>query len=244
MARAAQTGGGPADPVLRALPGRLGTPCLCSVSVKIGMGRISRDRWLLTLPDTALAPGARAATLDLAAAFLGHPLDVLCAAAPRPVAIHLGCDGTGAGAIRKVYLECPPAPQGPAFLALKAGAGGVDLHRYTPAPPRAVIDGLSLPPLLHRRLLAVLEALPEDVAALEVTGGPGARRSVDINLSDLSPPSLPHARIQALVAAIDPAFDPAEARELSHVAIGLSTDGSPFVTLYAAPDWLLPEARA
>lgn len=242
MARAAQTGGGPADPLLRALPGRLGAPCLCSVSVKIGMGRISRDRWLLTLPDTALAPGARAATLDLAAAFLGHPLDMLCAAVPRPVAIHLGCDGTGAGAIRKVYLECPPAPLGPAFLALKAGAGGVELHRYIPAPPRAVIDGLGLPSLASRRLLAVLEALPGDVTALEVTGGPGARRSVDINLSDLSAPLLPHARIQALVAAINPAFDPAEAHDLSHIATGLSADGSPFVTLYAAPDWLLPEA--
>jgi hypothetical protein len=223
---------------------RLGVPCLYSTSIKIQNPTTSRDRWLLTLPETATAPKAITQTLALAGEFLGHPVDALHLAVPTPVAVHFGQDGIGRDAIRKAYFECPDPPPAPMFIALKAGAKGCERHHYRPCVALEELPYLQLPPNLQDHVCAFLNSLPGDIAALKVTSTASTRISLDMNLCDVALQTAHQDHIAALIAEIDPSYPRLgmAAQGISHIAVGMTADGTAFLTLYGPPTWLSPES--
>jgi hypothetical protein len=184
-----------------------------------------------------LTPESGGRAFEIAADFLGTDLSRLWAEIPNPVALHLGCDGTGENKVRKVYFEAEAGRSRPVFLALKVRQGGAVLHRYTAVVAAEALALLHLPPRLHACCLDLLSVLPPNITALLVEPEAGPRLSLDINLSDvvLTPERVAH--LGTLVGLINPGPRHALPTAISHIAVGLADDTSPFVTLYGLPDW-------
>lgn len=215
----------------------IGMPCLWSSSIKLTTKATSSTRWLLTFPEECLTPETADRAYGIAADFLGTDLSRLRFAIPNPVALHLGCDGTGESAVRKVYFEAAAGETGTVFLALKVRRGVAVLHRYTAVVAAEALRQLHLPPTLHARCLDLLSVLPRNIAALLVQPEAGWRRSLDINLSDVVLTPQISAHIAALVGLINPGVGHALPAAMTHIAVGMADDASPFVTLYGPPHW-------
>jgi hypothetical protein len=222
----------------------IGMPCLWSSSIKLSATAISSTRWLLTFPEECLTPETGDRAFAIAAEFLGTDLSRLRAEIPNPVALHLGCDGTGENKVRKVYLEAAADESSTVFLALKVRQGAAVLHRYTAVVAAEAVGLLHLPPMLQASCLDLLSVLPRNVAALLVQPEAGWRRSLDINLSDVVLTPQISAHIAAMVGRINPDFGPALPTAMTHIAVGMADDASPFVTLYGPPHWFHPDGDA
>jgi len=222
----------------------IGAPCLWSRSSKLTATAISSERWLLTFPEECLTPESGGRVFEIAADFLGTDLSRLWAEIPYPVALHLGCDGTGENKVRKVYFEAQAGGSRLVFLALKVRHGGAVLHRYTAVVAAEALLLLHLPAGLQACCLDLLSVLPRNITALLVQPDSGPRRSLDINLSDvvLTPEILAH--LGTLVRLINPSLGPVLPTALSHIAVGLADDTAPFVTLYGWPHWFHQDEAA
>lgn len=226
-------------------------------SVKVTRDAVSAGRVLCSLPRAAFAPQSTRRFLAAAEAFAGVSCDALLPVLDLCDMFHFGIDpkdqATASGGnreVRKVYAELATSPvtqPGLNYLALKVAGGRGLLTRYVnhPVPDRAaavaLLDGLTLPASLRPAAEAFLQELadqpaPPDVLDVVEQGSP--RRSVDINFSDQPLTGRGKALLQDLLCALRPTdaglsdlLRPA----LSHVAIGSSATGQPFVTLYGFP---------
>jgi len=222
----------------------IGMPCLWSSSIKLTAAGAASTRWLLTFPEECLTPETGDRAFAIAADFLETDLSRLRAEIPNPVALHLGCDGTGENGVRKVYFEAAAEETSTVFLALKVRQGAAVVHRYTAVVAAEALPLLHLAPTLHASCLDLLSVLPRNVAALLVQPETGWRRSLDINLSDIVLTPQIAAHIAALVGLINPGFGPALPAAMTHIAVGMAEDASPFVTLYGPPHWFHQDEEA
>ena len=212
--------------------------------MKLTAAAISSQRWLLTFPQECLASQSGDRALASAVDFLGVDLSLLRAEIPHPVALHLGCDGTGGDAVRKLYFEAAEGHAGMVFLALKVRHGRAVLHRYTAVVAQDALPQLRLPEPLHSACLDLLSVLPRNMPALLVQPDIGWRRSLDINLSDLADTPEISACVAALIERVCPGFDHGVRTPMSHIAVGMADDTAPFVTLYGYPEWIHPDKDA
>jgi hypothetical protein len=219
----------------------VGSPCLLAVSVKITAAGRSGDRWLLTLPTFCLAPPARERSLSVARTFLGCDIASLLHEVAQPLALHIGCDGKGVKAIRKVYLEDDPACANLVFVALKWKGDKLETHRYTAVNSALTLPFLDLPDDINGAVSALLSALPGDVPSLLVLSNTGPRRSMDLNLSEVRPDRALLSHIAALVRTVHPPSADKVIDFPAQVAVGRGEAGKPFVTLYSFPCWLHPD---
>lgn len=228
--------------LLEALP----DTTLIARSCKVSAHGMSSDRLLCSLGRSALAPAAGKRFLALAEAFLGQPCAPLAPYAAQARAFHFALDPADAasGAVRKAYAEMEADPDRDlVYIALKSTSGSARLTSYLRRNLRQTLDLLHrmrLPSDLTRDLAALCRDLGQeaDVDFLEVREDLSPRLSLDLNLSDVpATPDLRH-RIEHLVRLIHPAALPScwPVTGLSHVAIGQSAAGAPFITLYGYPE--------
>lgn len=236
--------------LLNLLPGKP----LRAASVKVSSTGLSDGRRLYTLPQSAFAPSASATFLKTAEAFLGHQAGALRPWIDICEMVHFGLDpasGADRLPVRKVYLELVTGtPSDPAltFIALKAAKGGLHLNRYhtiplaTEADADRLIASLGLPDWFKPPALRLSRAIvfgSTDYSTLLVTEDGTNRRSLDFNFADEAASNEALAAISKLLESLGQtaaSIDRLLAAPLCHVALGVSADGVPFVTLYGFPE--------
>ena len=226
-------------------------------SVKLTGDAVSTGRVLCSLPRAAFAPQSTRRFLAAAEAFAGASCAALLPVLDLCDMFHFGIDpqdqpptSGGNREVRKVYAELampPDTEPGLNYLALKVAGGRGRLTRYLnhPVPDRAaavaLLDGLILPAALRPAAEAFLLELadqPDPPDVLDVIEQGSSRRSVDVNFSDQPLTERGRALLLDLLRALRPTDAGLSFRlrpALSHVAIGTSATGQPFVTLYGFP---------
>ena len=239
------------------LPG----PYIHERSVKLGPGRLSADRFLVTCYPSSLGNDPRQRFIEIAERLDCPPTAVsrLSAHWSGVESVHLGCDGIDPP-LFKLYVEYPlgrsgrsdiPADAG--FLSVKWQPGGgfdYSLYRVLPEPAtapaarRALSGALSddVGEISVRFADAVLAGLLKPdapISILVVEDETSPRRSFDINLYRAETPVGRHrSAIRQLCADFGMAdaarslLAAAEGTMLGHVAIGRDARGAEFVTLY------------
>lgn len=235
-------------------------PCgtLFARSVKLRRRHRAVERYLVSLPRFHPAGQPVTRFLELCAALAVQVPQTLHPFVNEAVGFHIGIDpdDPDRGAVTKVYLEfCGALSRDPdlMYLAAKASARTTGIERYEALECRTASDwaGATRPFVADAGLAAASRALldtmqtacgrsvfdPETVPMLLVHE-PGTRRySIDINYSNLDTPPDMLRILEPFGAIFDrTALDRACRRPISHVAIGLSHRGEPFVTLYGYPE--------
>ena len=236
--------------LLNLLPGNP----LRAASVKVSTSGISDGRRLYTLPKSAFDQSASTQFMKTAEAFLGHKADALQPWLDICEMVHFGLDpasGADRLPVRKVYLELvtsTPSDPDLTFIALKAAKGGLRLNRYHTIPlaneggADQLLASLGLPDWftpLARGLTRAIVFGSADYATLLVTEDGTDRRSLDFNFADEAASDAALAAIEKLLAGLGQtaaSISQLLAAPLCHVAIGVSSDGTPFATLYGFPE--------
>ena len=246
---------------MQAVVAALRGPYIHERSVKLGPGRLSADRFLVTCYPTSLGPDPRARFIEIAT-MLDCPAEAVARLSAHWGAVesvHLGCDGIDPP-LFKLYVEYPlgksgrsDIPPDAGFLSVKWVPGGnfnYSLYRVLPEPATAPAARAALPGAISddvgeaslRFADAVLGGvlMPEaPISILVVEDETSPRRSFDINLYRAETPFGRHrSAIRALCAdfgmpdAARRLLAEGEGTMLGHVAIGRDERGAEFVTLY------------
>jgi hypothetical protein len=240
-----------ASPALRDLLRLLPDATVVARSCKVSPTQVSQGRVLCSLDRAALAPAAGKAFLTLAAAFLDQSCAPLSPFVAKANAFHFALDplDVTSGDVRKVYAELAAEPANDlAYIALKSATGPARLTRYLRRDlGRAlqVLNRIKLHPALNHAFTALCQDLGSDVEYLEVAEDSSPRLSLDLNLSDVTP----SLRIKRQILQIADEIRPASSSvcwpesSLSHLAIGQSASGVPFLTFYGFPESVCPQDR-
>jgi len=235
-----------APPTRRAknLVSKLRVPCLFSNSVKIKYQFHSAERWLITLPAFYCATSAREAVAWVlsdfckfnTSPFLMHRNDI--------TAIHIGLDAEPFKEITKLYVEYEVADRGTAYDAIKSSRGKSELHTYRTVDLRTSLSQIDLAPTVTSHVYEIYNVAPAKIHVLEVTSNATLRKSVDINISDLSIDE--QRKINPTLETLTSRISGQDhlrlrlASAINHFALGTDEKLQPFLTLYATPDWLEP----
>jgi hypothetical protein len=238
-------------------------PGLFSTSVKLTRFGISRERWLLTLPQSDFHASQMRMFEHHAQAFVtpqpadgpGHDRRVqsgkiaqgLSAISRRQEAqtcLHIGYVKEGAQEIRKLYYEFDPVDDATVFIALKSKMGSLDIHRYDMADPYELVSKIPLDPEIKSLLRELLRNINQPVHALHVHALLSSRQSLDLNLSDVEfTPELRNLLLRLLAR-----LQPSAARDISetyarptHLAFGQNAAGADFLTVYGEAYWVDPD---
>lgn len=231
---------------------------LVARSLKLRARRPPVERYLVSLPRFHPAEKVRPARfLAMCDAVGARVPDVLLALLDHAVGFHLGFDPDDPerGAVTKIYLEfCGALPSEPSlmYLAAKASAGGAGIERYEAVDCSGRSDWavMTRPFASHaalhdasRKLLDRMESEfgsgvfdPDLLPFLIVHESGTIRYSIDINFSNIDE----RFDLHRIIAPFSTIFDlgPATLEDqdsISHVAVGLSHGGEPFMTLYGFP---------
>jgi hypothetical protein len=237
-------------------------PALFSTSVKLTRSKVSRDRWLLTLPHSHYDAPQMRVIEHKARAFLNMrntdglnstPLtqdDVIAgsmkALSARQFAqtcLHLGYVKEGAQDIRKLYYEYDLAGDPTVFIALKSKMGCLDIHRYDLGDPNELATKILRDPDIKSMIRDILRVADRPLSALHVQSVTTTRQSLDLNLSDVNFTPALQSAIYKLLVTIHPGVHSNIAETYqrpTHIAIGHNEEGQYFVTLYGAAYWIQP----
>lgn len=243
--------------IVESLPG----PYVHERSVKLGPGRLSRDRFLVTCYPASLGADPQARFAEIARRLDCPPaaIERLLSGWEKVESVHFGCDGTDP-ALFKLYVEYPlgrsgrsDIPPDAGFLSAKWVPGGplnYSLYRVLPEPATAPAARQALLGALAQdvgpasltfadAVLAGILKPDAPVSILVVEDETSPRRSFDINLYRAETPL---ARHRTAIGALSATFGlPDAARAiladgegtmLGHIAIGRDERGAEFVTLY------------
>lgn len=221
----------------------IGAPCLFAPSVKISSDTISYDRWLLTIPDIALADHI---AKNIFLNFIGEDpasLEFLLSDKVSPACIHLGFDSEGGVEVRKLYVEFDDHPDNLEFLALKKKLGRSEIHTYESVRAEDCLLSLNLSYDLHRSVRRLLSLFDDNCIALEVTNSSGSRKSLDLNLIGLSTVTELNFYIEDILSIVNP--DGSDILKVSpvapsHLAVGKISNDKVFATIYDHPVWIEP----
>lgn len=222
-------------------------------SVKFLPGRRMADRILYGVQRDD-APGLRNRVLDLAAriGLPGAMVDEIDLRLADAHMVHAGQEGTGPGAVFKLYLEFahpPPDLSGLRFLAWKAATDAAPVRSsYRLVPLATLLDGhralehVPLTPALRDAAGRILDLAGARCGVSDLTflsvGEPGTDRvSFDLNVYDAdltvadAAPMLDLALRDLGHLAEETGFAPSD--RLGHISAGLGRTGTPFWTIYA-----------
>ena len=227
-----------------ALVKTLGRPCLFSKSIKFTPQNISSDRWLITLPNECCStPNTINETLDTISPFWKfsplrypeHPNH------KTPTLIHFGCDKNKNSEIQKTYFEYDPDDSGIVFIAQKSSKTKAEVHFYCDQPLKEVLPKLNLPYDIQDSLSTLAGYIPSDSPALDVKSQNSQRHSIDINLINVQNIDIILQKTRELLVSLGnhEAINFIDTiHPLTHISVGTSSAGIPFVTLYGPPLWL------
>lgn len=237
-------------------------PALFSTSLKVTGSKISRERWLLTLPQSdfhapqmPLLEKQAYAFLDLQKpdttgrdraaqeGVIAQGLSAIARRQPGQTCLHIGYVKEGLQEIRKLYYEYDPTHDPTVFMALKSQRGSLDIHRYDLCDPRELVSKIPLDPDIKSFLRDFLRSTNQPLDALHVHSMRSSRQSLDVNLSDLdTPPELRNFLLSVLAR-----LQPSATHEIceiyprpTHIALGQTAAGEDFLTLYGAAYWVEP----
>lgn len=242
-------------------------PCIFSTSVKLAPDKISDQRWLITLPDTdseatnasrgevlatrfifdnqtphSAAPGDdRSVSPDIRKYLLQ-----LKKSPVRPSCIHVGYDREGEKQIRKLYYEYDSESSSIKFSAIKTNGTITELHHYVADRPEIILKKIPLPPSLRLILNEIIDILGHSVSALDVFSENSLRHSLDLNLMSAKFDTKLKDALARLILKIQPSAAyslSAQYTRPSHLAVGLTAEEIPFLTLYGASYWATPEMK-
>lgn len=221
----------------------LGQPCLFSRSVKLTANAAAGSRWLLTLPETTCSSQQEIeSTLQKILPFCKNTPLPLHPQALQPIAIHIGYDQEDNKQIRKLYYEYDSCSD-LVFISTKDTQGHAETHFYRSTQADETLGQIGLQEPLESKVRNFLNTLPADTPALEVTTSASPRHSLDVNLMEIQQTSMCRAALSQIVTEINHSKNLKNAlndASISHVAVGLTANGSPFVTLYGEPYWIVP----
>lgn len=228
-----------AQDIIRALK----MPCLFSRSIKIGVGSISHRRWLLTLPDSCSSKKNIDTALCVLKPYFKSKLDRLRNCGMFPTALHIGYDFEHGEHIWKLYYEFDANQNDLVFLAIKESIHKCQIHSYRITSAETTLPSIPLPEAVQKNVFHFIEGLHQQAALLEVTAESSIRKSLDINLANVSHDNIDKILILNMIIDINVSALPYTEQYIddpSHLAVGVQPDGTPFLTLYGQPAWIEP----